>query len=92
MCGMRSYIVSCSTPEGELRERHVEARNHLAAAGIVKAEGLTILSIDRDDGETRSQSRSRKRLKGVFISIVVCLILATICVAIAWHRSGHRLF
>ena len=85
---MRSYIVSCTAPNGELRSRHVEARNHLAAVKQVEAEGFTVHSVERDDDEARP--RSRKRLKRLFISIVVCIILATICIAAVWVRSNHH--
>jgi len=86
---MRNYIVSCTTSDGSLQSRHVEARNHLAAVKKVKSEGLIVLSVDRDDGETRP--RSHKRLKRLFISIIVCLIIATICVAVAWFRARFRI-
>ena len=87
MPAMSSYIITCATPNGELKERHVEAKNHLAAVKVVKAEGFTVLSIDRDDEE--SKSRSRKRWKGLFATIVICLILAVLCVALVWLRSGR---
>jgi len=86
---MRSYIVSCTAPNGELQSRHVEARNHLAAVKQVEAEGFTVLSVDRDEDEV--SPRSRKRWKRLFVSIVVCVILATLCIAAVWFRS-HRHF
>ena len=85
---MRSYIVSCTAPNGELRSRHVEARNHLTAVKQVQAEGFTVLSVERDDDE--ANHRSRKRWKRLFISIVVCILLAALCIAAAWVRSNHH--
>ena len=86
---MRSYIVSCTAPNGELRSRHVEAKNHLAAVKQVQAEGFTVLSVDRDDDETTP--RSHKRWKRLFVSIVVCIILAVLCIAAVWFRSRHHI-
>ena len=86
---MKSYIVSCTTSDGKLQSRHVEARNHLDAVKKVEAEGFTVHSVDRDDDEVRY--RSRKRWKRLFVSIIVCIIIATLCVAAAWFRSRHRI-
>ena len=86
---MRSYIVSCTTPNGGLQSRHVEARNHLDAVKKVESEGFTVLSVDRDDDEARP--RSRKRRKRLIVSIVVYLIIAAICVAVVWLRSKYRI-
>ena len=82
---MRSYIVSYKTPDGNLQSRYVEARNHLAAVKKVESEGFTVLSVDRDDDEARP--RSRKRRKRLVVSIIVYLIIAAVCVAVAWLRS-----
>ena len=82
---MKSYIVSCTTQDGKLQSRHVEARNHLAAVKKVESEGFTVLSVDRDDDE--ASPRSRKRRKRLFVSIIIYLIIAAICVAVAWLRS-----
>ena len=84
---MKSYIASCTAPNGDLRSRHVEARNHLAAVKQVQADGFTVLSVERDD-DTRP--RSRKRRKRLFISIVVCTLLAALCIAVVWLRSRHH--
>jgi len=81
---MKSYIVSCTASNGELRSRHVEAKNHVAAIKQVEAEGFTVVSIDRDDDEARP--RSRKRWKRLIVSIVVCIVLAVLCVTVAWFR------
>ena len=85
---MRSYIVSCTAPNGELRSRHVEARNHLEAVKQVEADGFTVLSVDRDEDEARP--RSRKRMKRLLISIAVFMLLATLCIAVVWFRSNHH--
>ena len=86
---MKSYIVSCTTSDGKLQSRHVEARNHLAAVKQVESEGFTVLSVDRDDDEVKYRSRMRR--KRLFVSIIVCLIIATICVAVAWLRIRYRI-
>ena len=86
---MHNYIITCRTSNGDLKERHVAAKNHLAAAKIIAAEGFTILSIDRDDEAPKS--RSRKRLKGLFATIAVCIILAVGCVAVAYLRYGRHM-
>ena len=57
----------------------------MEAAKQVEAEGFTVLSVDRDEDEARP--RSRKRWKRLFVSIVVCLLLAALCIAAAWFRS-----
>ena len=82
---MKSYIVSCTTPTGDLQSRHVEARNHLDAVKKVELEGFTVLSVDRDDDEVRP--RSHKRRKRLIVSIIVYLMIAAICVAVAWLRT-----
>ena len=82
---MNSYIVSCTTQDGKLQSRHVEARNHLDAVKKVELEGFTVLSVDRDDDEVRP--RSHKRRKRLIVSIIVYLMIAAICVAVAWLRT-----
>ena len=82
---MKSYIVSCTTPKGDLQSRHVEARNHLDAVKKVESEGFTVLSVDRDDDEVRP--RSHRRQKRLIVSIIVYLMIAAICVAVAWLRT-----
>ena len=82
---MKSYIVSCTTPNGDLQSRHVEARNHLDAVKKVELEGFTVLSVDRDDDEVRPCSH--KRRKRLIVSIIVYLMIAAICVAVAWLRT-----
>ena len=82
---MKSYIVSCTTPNGDLQSRHVEARNHLDAVKKVESEGFTVLSVDRDDDEVRP--RSHKRRKRLIVLIIVYLMIAAICVAVAWLRT-----
>ena len=86
---MRSYIVSCTTPNGDLRSRHVEATNHLEAVKQVEAEGFTVLSVDRD--EDKARPRSRKRLKRLFISVIVFTLLAALCIAVVWFRSNRHI-
>lgn len=86
---MRSYIVSCKTPYGKLQSRYVEARNHLAAIKEVESECFVVLSVERDSDEAKP--RLRKRWKRLFVSTVVGLIIASICVAAAWLRSRFRI-
>ena len=86
---MHNYIITCRASNGDLKERHVEAKNHLVAAEMVTAEGFTVLSIDRDDEALKS--RSRKRLKGLFASIVICIVLAVVCVMVVWARYGRHM-
>jgi type II secretory pathway component PulF len=86
---MRSYIVSCKTPDGNLQSRYVEARNHLVAVKRVESEGFTVLSVERDSDEARH--RSRKRRKRLVVSIIVYLIIAAVCVAVTWLRGRFRI-
>ena len=85
---MRNYIITCKAPNGDVKERHVEAKNHVAAVAMIKAEGLTVLLIDRDDDEAKS--RSKKRLKGIFAAIAIGILLAVACVAVVWIRYGRH--
>ncbi len=89
MSGMKTYIVTCRTSDGNLRERHIEAANHVAATKAIAAEGLEIVSIDRDD-DGESTSRSRKRWKGLILSILFGLMAAAACVAFVWYRVAKR--
>ena len=86
---MKSYIVSCTAPNGDLRSRHIEARNHLEAVKQVEAEGFTVLSVDRDEDEARP--RSRRRLKRLFISLLIFMLLAALCIAVVYFRSNHHI-
>ena len=83
---MKGYIVAYKTSSGDLQERRVEARNHLVAAEKVAAEGVTIISIDRDDDESVRQ-RSRERfLKRLFFSLMIGVLFAGICVTYFWLK------
>ena len=82
---MKSYIVTCRTPDGDLKERHIEAKNHLAAVKTAAADGLTVVSIDRDDGH-ESKDRSFERLKGIIGTLLAGLLLAAACVVVIWWR------
>ena len=86
---MHNYIITCRTSNGDLKERHVAAKNHLAAAELIAAEGFTVLSIDRDDEAPKA--RSRKRLKGLFASIAIGVFIAVACVAVAYLRYGRHM-
>ena len=82
---MKSYIVTCRTTDGDLKERHIEAKNHLAAVKVAAADGLTVVSIDRDDGR-ESKDCSFERLKGVVGTLLAGLLLAAVCVVAIWWR------
>ena len=85
MAHMKSYIVTCRTLDGDLKERHIEAHNHLAAVKVATADGLTVIAIDRDDG-SESKDRSLERLKGIIGTLLVGLLLAAVCVIAIWWR------
>ena len=86
---MKNYIVTCRTPDGDLKERHIEARNHLAAVEAATAGGFTVVSVDRDD-DGESNVRSHKRLKGFIGALLVGLLLAVFCVAAVWWRYARH--
>ena len=87
---MKGYIVTYKTSDEDLKELHVEAQNHLAAAKAVAAKGFTVVSVDRDD-DISSQSRLRKRfLKRLFYTLLIGVLLAGICVVLVWWRSARH--
>ena len=86
---MRSYIVSCKTSSGALKELHLEARNHVAAKKAVEKQGFTVVSVDRD-GEPISNRRKRRHIKRMVLSIVTGLALGTICVALIYLHYARR--
>ena len=87
---MKSYIVTCKTSNGDLRERHIEAKDHLAAVEAAKKEGFTVVSVDRYDDAGSMAARSRKRLKRVLVSLVAGAIAGAISVACIWYRCGRH--
>ena len=87
---MKSYIVTCRTSNGDLKERSIEANNHLAAAKAAMAEGFEVVAVDRDDTGGASSYRSRKRVKRIVTAIVVGVLAAIACVAVALFRYRFR--
>ena len=86
---MRSYIVTCKTSSDDLRELHIEARNHAAAAKAVAKQGFIVVSVDRED-ETNEYSGKRRGIKRVIATIVTCLVLAAICLAVIYIRNARH--
>ena len=84
---MRRYIVTYRTSDGNLRERQVEAKNHLAAAKTATADGLIVVSVDRDDDERNPLKR--KHLKRFFGALLVGLLIAIAFVAAFWWRYAQ---
>lgn len=85
---MKSYIVTYKTQNGDLKERRIEARNHLAAAKAMKSDGCEVVTVVRDDDGGQSY-RLRKRVIRVIKSLIFCIIVASVCVAFFWWRY-HR--
>ena len=84
---MKTYIVTCKTSNGDLTERHIGARNHLAAQKAAEKEGFVVVSVvrDNDDGDSDSY-RHRKQLKRLIKSLIICSIIAGAFVAFFWWR------
>ena len=87
---MKSYIVTYKTSQDDLKERHVEARNHLAAAAMVEAEGLVVVSVDRDDDISLQVKAQRRFLKRLFFSLLTGILLAGVCIVLVWWRSARH--
>ena len=87
---VKSYIVTYKTSHEDLKERHVEARNHLAAAEAVSAEGFTVVSVDRDDDVSMQVKAQRRFLKRLFFSLLTGILLAGVCVVLVWWRSARH--
>ena len=82
---MRNYIVTCRTPDGDLKERHLEAKNHLSAVQKATSEGWIVVSVERDD-DGEPNDRSHKHLKRFIVSLLTGLLLAAVCVIAIWWR------
>ena len=86
----KSYIVTYETSDGDLKERHVEARHHRAAADMVAAEGFTVVSVERDE-DGSLEVRSHKRfLKRMFVSLLIGALLAGVCILVVWLRTARH--
>ncbi len=48
---MKTYVVVYKSPDGQIRDRYVTARNHRKAMELVSRENLEVVSVDRAENE-----------------------------------------
>ena len=89
---MKTYVVVYKSPDGQIRDRYVTARNHRKAMESVSRENLEVVSVDRADNEGSSRLVGNPRRSAV-VALIIGIVTAAVVISLFWLWKGcPRLF